>query len=1537
MTALHCWLQLISWTSLLAFAQEAVGAVTNFDTGIAEFAPIFPRNETYAPSSVLPFVFLSKTRPSLGQWWNESTSDWDVAGKQPMYMIEEELPDAPDDEPFIAHYAFGGVFDTEGYWSGSWSVTWGSCTQEEDRPVEHNPNGTTGGVHFTTKEGGQDPHDFTEGPCSESEGLTWNITEVATSRSGTDVYCAWVSSTKPEARPCEAQVESETMESIFSSATEAYCGRVYGLECPEEDEDEDGGAATRGSFAAAWTACVACFYKVGQLDKSVSELDAASIRSLSKQMRRYLESGFGPANETGILFAQSGQTSLGLYLGSGLQREGTGSAALAAFESSLSSEMMASSIALQWCSPDKDDAIKTWYNASCLDIPDAEAIPGKAYLVTPLLGEPVRNETLGTSFKRSEPRRLAARGECETIEVNQGNGCPELAPRCGISGDDFTKYNDYDDDLCSTLQRGQHVCCTSGDLPDFSPDPNPDGSCSTHRVGPEDTCSSLAAANSLDAEDIKDFNKNTWGWSECDPLYRGTLICLSPGDPSMPATRPTDGTKISDLNPCPLNACCNTWGFCGITEEYCTDTSTGAPGTAKEGTNGCISNCGNDIIKSDAPAEFRKIGYFQGYNLKRARVLQDATQIDGAACTHLQFAFGMITHDYEINAGDLYSQYEFCVWKSIQGPKKIVSFGGWAFSAEPTTHTIFREGTKPANRLTLATNIANFVKEHDLDGAPDIPGIPPGAEDEGLNYLKFLVVLKNLLPGKEVSIAAPSSFWYLKQYPIDRIAEVVCRLHCLHDVRSPRQVNVTETHDALSMITKAGVPSNKVAAGITSYGRSYNMADGDCYTAECYFTGTRLSSDATLGPCTGESGILANAEILDIIDDPSRVNHNFVDADTHSNVLVYDGNQYVSWMSEDVKSQRQTFYQALGIGGSVNWAMDLEKRRDPPVGSSNWAIFKSLVRDGKDPDVRGDRNGNWTELKCDDLAWDDLTNLSPEERWHQMDAPTAWADLVTVWKENKDGAYEGLSNAIGLNMGLDYEFDCATMRKNDGCSGQITCVSDDLGPGQGVAGLAILQSFVAINGMFRTVDDAITDSASLFINNALVSFADDFAPEPPEVDNTWTLVLLDILTIGASAVLGPVFKNIIAGLPRFAKAGSTAAANIEDTSILAVQQGTTLAKDLLSTPPSEWDQENQDDFKAYITTALGSWSTIVIQSLAKLFDGSDESIERLGDMIADGTFISGGGRLGSSWGYSDESLATESDVQVLRKSITRNFFAMAIPEIWRMSGTFGFVVDTGVDCDDDFSDLKDKVLEKTKVCHNGKQYYLADPSGDASWGDDKYSFSVPPGVDSLGEDSRYGSLTVEDIVIGSLNTYEANGGNGAPRPKELGENEINKLAFTDDVRASGLMRLPVCSPERAWRAWYYGDTSDGDHYPCHVLKGRDYCSKSTFKNQGSNASPPVEDCRQIIKNLEGLPEKDWRVDILGGQTQLAKSGECAFGAEARHSPDGNIWFRVGSQDIIDLINDSINKFGDSGRVGAKGDMDCDGNAPQVEQVEWGIY
>jgi GH18 family chitinase len=54
-----------------------------------------------------------------------------------------------------------------------------------------------------------------------------------------------------------------------------------------------------------------------------------------------------------------------------------------------------------------------------------------------------------------------------------------------------------------------------------------------------------------------------------------------------------------------------------------------------------------------------------------------------------------------------------------------------------------------------------------------MPGIPPADPSDGANYLAFLQILKNLLPGKTVSIASSATYHYLQGFPIQQIGSVV--------------------------------------------------------------------------------------------------------------------------------------------------------------------------------------------------------------------------------------------------------------------------------------------------------------------------------------------------------------------------------------------------------------------------------------------------------------------------------------------------------------------------------------------------------------------------------------------------------------------------------------------------------------------------------------------------------------------------------------------------------------------------------------------
>jgi chitinase len=185
-----------------------------------------------------------------------------------------------------------------------------------------------------------------------------------------------------------------------------------------------------------------------------------------------------------------------------------------------------------------------------------------------------------------------------------------------------------------------------------------------------------------------------------------------PGAPILPAN-----TNYSLIYQCPLNACCDIWGQCGTTAEFCTisESTTGAPGTAAPGTNGCISNCGTEIIIGDAPAQYLKIGFFEGYDTQRPCLNERLSALDLSPYTHIFLSFAAITPDFDIDVSSIQSSFDEFI--GMAGFKKIISIGGWAFSTDPSTYMIYRDAmSNYDNRNTFVSIIVTFLAKYGLDG-----------------------------------------------------------------------------------------------------------------------------------------------------------------------------------------------------------------------------------------------------------------------------------------------------------------------------------------------------------------------------------------------------------------------------------------------------------------------------------------------------------------------------------------------------------------------------------------------------------------------------------------------------------------------------------------------------------------------------------------------------------------------------------------------------------------------------------------------------
>ncbi|KAH7014604.1 chitinase [Microdochium trichocladiopsis] len=1244
-----------------------------------------------------------------------------------------------------------------------------------------------------------------------------------------------------------------------------------------------------------------------------SSAQRTAVRAVTplEEIRAYLgRTGQAGWNKTAMFSAYNGAT-VGVFVGQSLLSSSAADKLISPLidkvrESGLGAD---SSALLQVCGEDKtvdqtfgvvvastldltvvQKMVNTWANASCVDTAsfgtsielNSTTVVGRTVLPLVPSNSTVPSNTtehLARHLRGSSGYLLHARADCRAISVDNGDGCDSLAAKCGISASDFDKYN-TDKNLCSTLMKGQHVCCSSGSMPDFTPKPNPDGSCATYTTKQDDTCSAIAAANSLKVDDLENMNKKTWaGWAGCNRLFVGVVMCLSKGSPPFPQSipnaicgpqkpgsePPTDGSDIAEMNPCPLNVCCNIWGQCGLSDDFCIDTrGDGAPGTAKPETNGCISNCGLDIVKGSAPAQFIKLGYFEAFNLNRECLNMDVSQID-KSYTHVHFAFGMLTNDFEVYFEDAYQEYQFKEFKKMTGIKKIISFGGWVFSNDRKYYSIFRNGVKPANRDKLASSLAKFVNDNGLDGvdidweypgADDIPGTPPPDDkNEGVSYAAFLTLLKAKLGNKSVSIAAPASYWYLRNFPIKGIGKIVdyivymtYDLHGQWDAGSKwaspgcpqgsclrSQVNITETNYALALITKAGVPSSKVIVGVTSYGRSFRMADPSCRGPQCLFVGHagEDGSQATPGRCTATKGYISNAEIGEYASGRKRGADMWYDEESDSNMMVYDNNNWVAYMNEAVRTKRTNQYKGFNLGGTTNWAVDLDQFNAPPgLGPDGdirltWGQIKNnIVKKGEAVtcDLEA-RTGTWVTKDCQAEEVRLWTKYTPAARWDNLDCGHALDDALMRWKLC-DGPAKNATFSDSLSQ-FFHQVEgtgCKNLALVDNCNPDAKCEthasSGDHPSGvTGACSYIVWNSLAQVHAMIKNYSASLKAAAQQVQNNK-AEFIGTFAPNGQRPNYPLGLAILFTILQIPSTALGTLFwKGFMKEMPFF-KDKSLSLDLAKDSSQALVMAGFDISKRVIAQ-----NTIKEVTFSLLYDKLIDAWINQVDQLVVELFDGSSEHIKQLVTIMGKGQMVPGSlsGQAGST-----DSNVDHTKAFLEQKAAERAFYAAAIPSVWKMRQPYTqypAVLDFGPDCSRDigagqfFDSSKDNKYDYKhgRVCIDDHNYILAgtydrDNDGpncspeywdwcnhpDPSWAP---LFGLP-GLDKIVQkEDRWGGVTVEDLVRGAVNTWKRNGKLNLMDGNEGVADPSNKEDFDslweNDITAPGTIRIPVCNPKEA--------------------------------------------------------------------------------------------------------------------------------------------
>lgn len=122
--------------------------------------------------------------------------------------------------------------------------------------------------------------------------------------------------------------------------------------------------------------------------------------------------------------------------------------------------------------------------------------------------------------------------------------------------------------------------------------------------------------------------------------------------------------------------------------------------------------------------------------------------------------------------------------------------------------------------------------------------------------------------------------------------------------------------------------------GLGFYGRSFTLSDPSCNTPGCPF-----ASGANPGECTGQAGILSNAEINRVIrtHDLTPV----MDKAAGVKYITWDNNQWVSYDDADTLKIKMDFANKLGLGGTSRLPRLIFTAEDRTVSDSHvvvWAL-----------------------------------------------------------------------------------------------------------------------------------------------------------------------------------------------------------------------------------------------------------------------------------------------------------------------------------------------------------------------------------------------------------------------------------------------------------------------------------------------------------------------------------------------------------------------------------------------------------------------
>ena len=354
-----------------------------------------------------------------------------------------------------------------------------------------------------------------------------------------------------------------------------------------------------------------------------------------------------------------------------------------------------------------------------------------------------------------------------------------------------------------------------------------------------------------------------------------------------------------------------------------------------------------------------------------------------------------------------------------------------------------------------------------------------------------------------------------------------------------------------------------------------------------------------------------------------------------------------------------------------------------------------------------------------------------------------------------------------------------------------------------------MNSMVAVHtinhAFYSSMRDA-RDSVALQVGD----FAGKFSPTS---DPTAQLkMMLDILGLGLALVAAPVWSSWLKSIPALLKNPNTLG-TIKDSVNPMIQSSLTITKDSL--PAASQALANQNTLSAMVGKLIDQWLATIDAYNKKLFSGDDEGLAQLTDLIANGRSL---------------DYQHLPDTQELTATLTKTIFGLLMPRAWQVSaaGVHPFLMTPDepiVGCDGLNPDKYYPQEEGSSafVCFENRGYWLLNAHGMGSFAAESchYSKDGPvcvrnklsslPGLITV-DGQNWGGITRDDIAIGSIKSFQANGNKNGYRIDTTHKAVLDDL-IENGVRTAGVVTLPICSGKEASFNRLLG--KETPNYPCN--------------------------------------------------------------------------------------------------------------------------